>query len=55
MEKNLSPRQAAVRLGVGLQFVYLLLYDGKLAATKLGNRSVIPESSVVERLRRLVK
>jgi excisionase family DNA binding protein len=52
-EKTLSPRQAALKLHVGMQRLYALLYSGKLRATKQGNRWVIPESAVAERSRQV--
>jgi excisionase family DNA binding protein len=49
--KMLGPREAALRLGVGMARVYALLWCGKLPATKLGNRWAIPESAIEARLR----
>jgi len=55
MEKTLTPRQAALMLNVGMQRLYALLYSGKLQATKEGNRWVIRESAVTERLRQVAE
>ena len=52
-EKMLSPRQAAQKLNIGMQRLYALLYSGKLRATKQGNRWVIAESAIADRLRQL--
>ncbi|MGB6788286.1 MAG: helix-turn-helix domain-containing protein [Candidatus Acidiferrales bacterium] len=48
-EKMLNPREAAQRLNVGLQRLYVLLYSGKLRAEKQGNRWMIPASAITER------
>ena len=52
-EKMLNPREAAQRLNVGLQRLYVLLYSGKLRAEKQGNRWMIPASAITERLQRV--
>lgn len=52
-EKMLNPREAAQRLNVGLQRLYVLLYNGKLRAEKVGNRWMIPPSAITERLRQV--
>ncbi|HVB59185.1 MAG TPA: helix-turn-helix domain-containing protein [Candidatus Acidoferrales bacterium] len=52
-EKMLNPREAAQRLNVGLQRLYVLLYSGKLRAEKQGNRWMIPASAITERLQRM--
>jgi excisionase family DNA binding protein len=48
----LSPREAAVRLGISLNAVYALLWAGKLSATHSDNRWQIPCSAVEERIRK---
>lgn len=52
-EKMLSPRDAAQKLNIGLQRLYVLLYSGKLRAEKQGNRWLIPASAIAERLERV--
>jgi hypothetical protein len=47
-EARLSPREVAVRLRVGINFVYGLLYSGKLPATKEAAGWQIPEGSVTD-------
>lgn len=42
----ISPRRAAILLDVGLNYVYRLLYEGKLAARKVGPRWEIDKASV---------
>lgn len=54
-EKTLNPREAAQRLKIGMQRLYMLLYSGKLRATKQGRRWAIPESAVVERLHQVAE
>lgn len=39
---QLTPRQAAKRLGVGLDYIYSLIWAGKLKARKRDGRWVIP-------------
>jgi excisionase family DNA binding protein len=47
-----SVRQAALKLGCTLKFVYDLLYAGRLAgAEKVGRSWLIPQKSVQARLR----
>jgi excisionase family DNA binding protein len=53
MPKTLTPAEAAIRLGVGRNFVYDLLVSGKLRAEKKGKQWCIPEESIQERLKRL--
>jgi excisionase family DNA binding protein len=48
----LSPRDAAIRLGIGLNAVYALLWAGKLQATRSDNRWQIPCSAVEDRIRK---
>ena len=51
MTKAYSPAQAARRLGITLDAVYRLLYAGKLPATKVDTRWLLPHASVEGRLR----
>jgi excisionase family DNA binding protein len=51
VEKNLTPAQAARRLGVTLDAIYRLLYAGKLTATKIGTRWLVREADVLARLK----
>jgi len=48
----LSPREAAIRLGIGLNAVYALLWAGKLQATRANNRWQIPCAAVEDRIRK---
>ena len=48
----LSPREAAIRLGITLNAVYALLWAGKLPAKRSDNRWQIYASAVEERLRK---
>jgi excisionase family DNA binding protein len=48
----LSPREAAIRLHIGLNAVYALLWAGKLQATHTNNRWQIPCSAVEDRIRK---
>ena len=48
----LSPREAAIRLHIGLNAVYALLWAGKLQATRSDNRWQIPYSAVDDRIRK---
>lgn len=43
--------EAARELGVGLDYLYSLLWTGKLAGRKVGNSWRIPASAVALRLR----
>jgi len=52
-ERMLNPREAAQRLNIGLQRLYVLLYSGKLRANKQGNRWMIPASAITERLQQV--
>jgi len=47
----LSPREAAVRLGITLNAVYALLWAGKLAASRSQNRWLVSSAAVEERLK----
>lgn len=49
-ETGLSPREAALRLGIGLDFVYRELWSGKLPGRKEEGRWVIPATTIEERL-----
>ena len=49
-DKTLTPREAAVVLGCGIERLYELLYSQKIAATKTNDRWVIPASSIESRL-----
>ena len=49
--ETLSPRQAAVRLGIRLDALYSLLWAGKLTGNKHNGRWMIPVSAVTERLK----
>ncbi len=51
-ERGLSPREAALRLGIGLDFVYRELWSGKLPGRKEEGRWVIPATAIEERLAR---
>jgi excisionase family DNA binding protein len=46
MDKLLTPKEAAERLGVSLRRAQKLCKDGRLGF-RVGNRYVIPESSLV--------
>lgn len=48
----LSPREAAVKLGISLNAVYALLWAGKLQAQHEESRWKIPFSAVEERLKK---
>jgi len=47
---EITPREAAQRLGIGLDSVYSLLWSGKLAARRLEGRWRILAASVEARL-----
>ncbi len=51
-ETGLSPREAALRLSIGLDFVYRELWSGKLPGRKEEGRWVIPATAIEERLAR---
>ena len=56
MNKNgsnntLTVREAALRLGIDLNYAYTLLWSGKLKGEKSGGRWVIAEASVADRER----
>jgi excisionase family DNA binding protein len=48
---DLTPREAATRLGIGLQFIYQLLWSGKLPGKKTGKTWRIPTDAVDARLK----
>jgi len=48
---ELTAVEAARRLGVGLDYLYGLLWTRKLAGRKEGRSWRIPESAVIERLK----
>ena len=50
-ESQMTPRQAALRLGQHLSYVYQLLYAGKLAGTMRDGRWEIPAEAVEARLK----
>jgi excisionase family DNA binding protein len=50
-DKHLSAVEAARRLGIGLDYLYSLLWTGKLKAHKVGKRWRIPAEAVVARLK----
>jgi excisionase family DNA binding protein len=49
-QKELSAVEAARRLGVGLDYLYSLLWTGKLQGRKVGKQWRIPLSAVETRL-----
>lgn len=50
--KDLSAIEAARRLGIGLDYLYSLLWTGKLEGRKVGKRWRIPLEAVEARLKR---
>jgi excisionase family DNA binding protein len=50
-EKELSAVEAARRLGVGLDYLYALLWTGKLQARKVGKRWRVRADAVEARLK----
>jgi len=50
-DNYLSPNAAARRLGVGVDYLYKLLWAGKLQAQKVNERWQVPLTAVEERLR----
>lgn len=50
-EQELSAIEAARRLGVGLDYLYSLLWTGKLLGRKVGKRWRVPADAVEARLR----
>ena len=51
-KSDLSAVDAARKLGVGLDYLYSLLWTGKLEAEKVGRQWRIPASAVEARLKR---
>jgi len=52
-KKNLTIREAAERLGIGTQYVYVLLASRKLPGEKVDGRWVVDQAAVEERANRL--
>jgi excisionase family DNA binding protein len=50
-EKELSAIEAARKLGVGLDYLYSLLWTGKLQGSKVGKQWRIPVEAVEARLK----
>jgi excisionase family DNA binding protein len=50
-EETFSAVEAARRLGVGLDYLYGLLWTGKLQGQKVGGRWAIPAAAVEARLK----
>jgi len=50
-QSNLSPKETAQRLGIGLDSVYSLVWSGKLAARKVDGRWLVSASDVDTRLK----
>ena len=50
-EKEMSAIEAARRLGIGLDYLYSLLWTGKLEARKVGKQWRIPSEAVEARLK----
>ena len=50
-DKELSAVEAARRLGVGLDYLYSLLWTGKLRGRKVGKRWRVSSEAVEARLR----
>lgn len=50
-EKEITPAQAARKLGVALPYVYSLIWSGKLAARKVSNQWQVSEDAVNLRLK----
>lgn len=51
-QKEISAIEAARRLGVGLDYLYSLLWTGKLEGRKIGNRWRISIEAVESRLKK---
>jgi excisionase family DNA binding protein len=47
----MSPNAAARRLGIGVDYLYKLLWAGKLGAQKVNERWRVPLTAIEERLR----
>jgi excisionase family DNA binding protein len=50
-ENEVSAVEAARRLGVGLDYVYSLIWTGKLEGRKVNQRWLVSETSVAKRLK----
>ena len=50
-EKEFSAVEAARRLGVGLDYLYSLLWTGKLLGRKVGRQLRIPANAIEARLK----
>lgn len=50
---EMSVANAARRLGVGLDFIYVLLRAGKLAGRKVGRQWLVSAEAVEERRKRI--
>lgn len=51
MQKELTVIQASRTLGITLDYIYRLIYSGKIAARKSEGRWLIPASDVESRLK----
>ena len=51
-KRDLSAVEAARKLGVGLDYLYSLLWTGKLEARKVGRQWRIPAKAVESRMKR---
>ena len=51
-ENELTPVEAARRLGIGLDYLYALLWTGKLKGQKVEGRWQVPAAEVEARLRK---
>ena len=49
---ELTAVESARRLGVGLDYLYSLLWTGKLPARKVGKQWRVPAEAIEERLRK---
>ncbi len=50
-ERYLTPIAAARRLGLGLDYLYKLMWAGKLPARKVNGRWRIPAAAIEQRLK----
>jgi excisionase family DNA binding protein len=51
LHRDVGTAETAHRLGVGLGFVYALIWSGKLPGRKVGGRWLIPTKAIEERLK----
>ena len=51
MTNTLTPAEAARKLGLGLDYIYLLIWSGKLLAIKEDGRWLIPLAAIEQRLK----